>query len=129
MQAKHIHYALAAIFFILGSWCLVTPHHVESLVLKPDYQHLSDTSALLMACFGAQAVLVSIVIALSTFSPRTFLVFGLAGSLPFFVFNWYFVFVVEMFTSLKLIDFVGNVGILTCGVTGYVLRKRELATL
>ena len=126
MTAKHIQYLLAAIFLILGSWCLLAPHRVESLVLKPAYQHLSETSALLMACFGAQAILVATVIALSTFSPRTFLVFGLVGSLPFFAFNWYFVFVVKMFTPLMLIDFVGNLGILVCGVVGYFLRRSEL---
>jgi len=126
MKAQHIQYLLAAIFASLGSWCLFAPHHVEQLVLRPEYQHLSDTSALLMACFGAQAVLVACVIAFSTFSPRTFLVFGLVGSLPFFVFNWYFVFGVKMFTPLMVIDFFGNVGILTCGIAGYLIRKREL---
>ena len=129
MTAKSVQYALAAIFFILGSWCLIAPHHVESLVLRPDFQHLSDTSALLMACFGAQAILVATVIAFSTFSPRTFLVFGLVGSLPFFIFNWYFVFVVKMFTYLMLIDFAGNLGILVCGIFGYYLRRTEVRAL
>lgn len=126
MKAQHIQYSLAAIFFTLGTWCLIAPHSVERLVFRPEYQHLSATSGLLMACFGAQAVLASCVIAFSTFKPRTFLMFGLLGSLPFFVFNWYFVFSVKMFTPFMLIDFVGNIGILTCGLTGYWLRKREL---
>lgn len=126
MTSKHIQYGLASIFALLGAWCVLAPHSVERLVLRPEFQHLSSTSALLMGCFGAQAVLVACVIALSNFSPRTFLVFGLFGSIPFFVFNWYFVFEVQMFTSFMLIDFVGNVGILACGIIGYLLRTREL---
>lgn len=126
MKAQHIQFFLAAIFIGLGGWCLISPHSVERLTLRPEYQHLSETSALLLGCFGAQAVLGGLVIALSTFSPRTFLIFGLVGSLPFFVFNWYFVFSARMFTDWMLIDFAGNVGILTCGLVGYVLRKREL---
>ncbi|MAP96504.1 MAG: hypothetical protein CMK07_16285 [Ponticaulis sp.] len=126
MRSKHIQLVLAAIFIGLGGWCLVAPHSVERLVLRPEYQHLSATSALLLGCFGAQAVLGGIVIALSQFTPRTFLIFGLVGSLPFFAFNWYFVFVSKMFTEWMLLDFVGNVGILTCGLLGYWLRRREV---
>lgn len=73
-------------------------------------------------------MLVSIVIAFSKFTPRTFLVFGLLGSLPFFIFNWYFVFIVQMFTPFMLIDFVGNLGIVMCGLIGYWLSRRELAS-
>jgi len=127
MTARHVQLFLAAIFLGLGGWCLLAPHSVERLVLKPEFQHLSQTSALLMGCFGAQAVLAGILIAVSTFSPRAFLVFGLAGSIPFFIFNWYFVYVAKMFTPFMLIDFAGNLGILSCGLIGYWLRKRELA--
>ena len=126
MKSQYIQFALAAIFFGLGGWCIVDPHGVERLVLRPEFQHLSLTSALLIACFGAQAVLVATVIAFSRFTPRTFLVFGLLGSLPFFVFNWYFVFTVEMFTPFMLIDFAGNLGIFICGLIGYFLCRREL---
>lgn len=126
MKSRHVQYLLAAIFAGLGGWCLIDPHSVERLVLRPEFQHLSATSGLLMGCFGAQAVLVAIIIAFSEFTPRTFLVFGLLGSIPFFIFNWYFVFIAQMFTPFMAIDFVGNLGILACGLTGYWLRKREL---
>lgn len=129
MTARHIQYVLAAIFIGLGGWCLIDPHSVERLVLKPEFQHLSATSGLLMGCFGAQAILVGAIISLSEFKPITFLGFGLIGSLPFFVFNWHFVFVAEMFTPFMLIDFVGNAGILICGVAGFWLRRRELRSL
>lgn len=119
MSPKHIQYILAAIFIGLGGWCLVTPHMVETLVLKPEFQDLSAASALWIGCFGAQAILVGVAISASDFRARTFLVFGLVGSVPFFVFNWYFYFVAEMFTSWMLLDFVGNLGILACGLAGW----------
>lgn len=128
MKSQHLQFFLAAIFFGLGGWCIVDPHGVERLGFRPEYQHLSASTGLLIACFGAQAVLVSILIAFSKFTPRTFLVFGLVGSVPFFIFNWYFVFIVQMFTPFMLIDFVGNLGILMCGLIGYWLSRRELAS-
>lgn len=128
MKARHIQFALAGIFIGLGLWCVLDPHGVERLVLKPEYQDLSPTSGLLMGCFGAQAILVGAVISLSSFRPITFLGFGLIGSLPFFVFNWYFVFVAKMFTPFMLIDFAGNLGILGCGILGFILLRREEAT-
>ncbi|WP_068115321.1 hypothetical protein [Tropicimonas marinistellae] len=126
MKSQNIQLGLAAIFLGLGGWCLVAPRMVERLVLTPEYQHLSATSALLLGCFGAQAILAGLVIALSRFTPMTFLVFGLVGSVPFFVFNFYFVFVVELFTYWMLLDFVGNLGILACGILGYRIRTEEL---
>lgn len=109
---------LASVFLVLGGWCLITPHTVESLVLRPDYQHLSVSSAVLFGCFGAQAVLCGIVILFSRFTPRTFLVFGLFASVPFFLFNAYFYFVVEMFTDWMLLDFIGNLLILSLCLYG-----------
>lgn len=129
MTAKQVQYLLALIFIGLGGWCLVAPLSVEVLVLKPEYRELSPTSQLLMGCFGAQAVLCGIVIATAEFKPRTFLIFGLAGSLPFFVFNVYFYYFAEMFTSWMLLDFAGNLGILACGIVGYQLKQNELATV
>lgn len=126
MKSQHIQFGLAAIFLGLGGWCLVAPRMVERLVVMPEYQHLSATSALLIGCFGAQAILAGLVIALSRFTPMTFLVIGLVGSVPFFLFNWYFVFVIEMFTHWMLLDFAGNLGILACGIFGFWLRTKEL---
>ena len=125
MKAVHIQYFLALIFLGLGSWCIAEPHVVESLVLRPDHLVLNETSKLLMACFGAQAVLCGIVLLITTFGKNAFLAFGLVGSVPFFAFNYYFYFVVEMFTDWMLLDFAGNIGILLCGILGYKLSKKE----
>ncbi|MGI9400603.1 MAG: hypothetical protein ACR2O0_05065 [Rhizobiaceae bacterium] len=125
MTARQVQYFLALIFIGLGGWCLIAPFSVEALVLKPEYQVLNATSKLLMGCFGAQAVLCGIVIATSEFKAQTFLIFGLVASLPFFVFNYYFYFVAEMFNSWMLLDFAGNLGILACGIVGYRLKAGE----
>ncbi len=125
MSAKHIQYFLASIFLGLGGWCLVSPLMVEALVFRPEYRDTSALTPILIGCFGAQAMLTGAVIALAEFRPRTFLIFGLIGSLPFFGFNYYFYFVAEMFTDWMLLDFVGNVGILACGVLGWRLRGSE----
>ena len=126
MSAKYVQYGLAFIFVSLGGWCLLFPQMVEGLVFRPAYQEMSATCAVLMACFGAQAMLAGVVIASSEFTARTFLVFGLLGSIPFFMFNAYFYFVIPMFTDWMLLDFVGNAGILACGVMGYRLKLSEV---
>lgn len=127
MKAIHIQRLLALIFIGLGGWCLLFPVVVESVVMRPAYYLGNATSALFLACFGAQAILVGIVIYTSRFLPSTFLIFGLVASIPFFGFNYYFYFVKGMFTDWMLLDFAGNVGILACGLWGYRLSLREAA--
>jgi hypothetical protein len=84
---------------------------------------------LIVGCFGAQAVLVGLVTWTSRFTSRTFLVFGLAASLPFLCFNYYFYFVRGMFTGWIGLDALGNIGILACGLLGYRLSTREASAL
>lgn len=125
MRAIHVQYLLALIFLGLGSWTMLFPGTVEELVLRQEFYMGTDASRLLLACFGAQAVLCGIVILTSKFTPATFLVFGLLGSVPFFGFNYYFYFIKGMFTEWMLLDFVGNIGILACGIFGYRMSKKE----
>lgn len=129
MTSWHVQIFLAMIFVSLGGWCLLMPHTVEALVFRPAYQHLTTTSAILVGCFGAQAVLVGAVIATARFRASTFLIFGLAGSLPFFVFNAYFYYVAEVFTEWMLLDFIGNIGIFASGIIGYRLKISEESTV
>ena len=129
-RASIIQKLLAMIFIGLGGWCLLTPHVVEDMVFRPDHQHMSVTTAILIGCFGAQAVLVGLVIFLTAFDARTFLVFGLVASLPFFAFNYYFYFVAEVFTGWMLLDFAGNSGILALCLAGYLdLRSASTGRL
>ena len=123
--ARRLKIGLAAVFIGLGGWCLVAPGTVEALSLREEYRHLSATTALLLGCFGAQAVLVGSLALLSRFTARTFLVFGLLASIPFFVFNAWFVFVSKMFTAWMLLDFAGNVSFLVIGLVGWRLMRGE----
>lgn len=117
--ARSLQMVLGAIFVTLGSWVLLFPGIVEQLALNPDYVIGSITSRVLIGCFGAQAILCGVVILSARFTARTFLIFGVIGSVPFFVFNYYFVFVVPVFSEWMLLDVLGNVGILTCGLWGW----------
>lgn len=124
--ALQIQKGLSLIFLLLGGWCVFFPSIVEMLVLKREYYLGNEVSSLFIGCFGAQAVLCSIVIWTSTFTAKTFLFLGVLGSVPFFIFNYYFYFVVKMFTDWMLLDFVGNIGILTLGLVGYRMKSKEL---
>lgn len=126
VSSRQVQVILASIFASLGGWCLLAPGDVEQLVLRPELVTGSLPTKVLIGCFGAQAVLCGVVIAASRFTPATFLIFGLAGSIPFFCFNYYFYFVVQLFNDWMLVDFIGNIAILICGIAGAVLRHREL---
>ena len=128
MKAIHVQRLLALIFIGLGGWCLLFPAVVESVVMQPAYYIGNATSALFVACFGAQAILAGIIICTSRFLPSTFLIFGIVASIPFFGFNYYFYFVRGMLTDWMLLDFVGNVGILACSLWGYRLSLSEVAS-
>jgi len=52
-------------------------------------------------------------------------VFGLLASVPFFVFNVWFVWVTEMFTGWMLLDFAGNLSFLLIGILGWRFMRGE----
>jgi len=109
---------IALPFLVLGGWCLLMPGMVERLVLRPEYYHGDTTTALLMGCFGAQAVLSGLFALFSRFTRATFLAYGIA-LLPFFWFNYWFVFVVPVFNAWMALDFVSNAAMLALCVVGY----------
>jgi hypothetical protein len=125
LSARHVQTLLGLIFLALGGWVLLFPGQVEALALNPDYAIGTRTSRVLIACFGAQAVLCGTVIVSSRFAARTFLLFGLLGSLPFFLFNYYYVFVVPIFSRWMMLDVLGNAGILVLGLVGWRLKMKE----
>ena len=116
---------IAVPFLVLGAWCLLFPNMVERLGFTPEYFQGTATTALMMSCFGAQAVLAGLFAFFSRFTRTTFLVYGLA-LLPFFWFNYWFVFVVPMFNQWMLLDFAANVAMLALCVIGY--RASDEAT-
>ena len=118
MTPLFIQRLIALPYLILGGWCLVAPHMVERLVLNPAYQHLSATSALLIGCFGAQAVLGGLFIWTSRWTRNTFLTCAIA-LLPFFGFNYWFLFEVPMFNHWMALDFLSNAAMLGLSVWGW----------
>ncbi|MFO6464217.1 hypothetical protein ACK8OR_07490 [Jannaschia sp. KMU-145] len=121
MTADRLQFALAAIFLLLGGWCLMAPAMVIRLTFRPDLADATDQARFLMGCFGAQAVLTGMLILIARFTPTTFLVFGLVGSIPFFVFDYWFVFVEPVLNEWMLLDLAGNLGILIAGIWGWRL--------
>jgi hypothetical protein len=118
MSPLLIQRLIAIPFLVLGAWALLFPGMVERLTLTPQYQHNSATSALLIGCFGAQAVLSGLFAAFSRFTKTTFLVYAVA-LLPFFWFNYWFVFVVPMFNAWLALDFVSNMAMLALCLLGW----------
>ena len=126
MRAIHIQRLIARPYLVLGGWCVAAPHMVERLGITPRFQHLSATSALLIGCFGAQAVLGGLFIWFSRFTRTTFLVYAIA-LLPFFWFNYWFVYKVPMFTRLMALDFGANAAMLALSLWGWRVTGREAA--
>jgi predicted membrane channel-forming protein YqfA (hemolysin III family) len=107
VTTRHLQYALAAVFFVLGGWCVVAPENVIALGVRPAYRSDAPIVPLLVACFGSQALISGLFAATSRFSRTTFLVYGIA-LLPFFVFDAYFYAVKPILTEVGLVDFIGN---------------------
>ena len=108
---RRIQSAIAAVFLILGGWCLVAPASVVTLTVTPAYQDYSTLTLVSLGAFGAQACLAGLFAAFSRFTRRTFTAFGVA-LLPFFVFDLWFYYVVPVFNALILLDLAGNLGML-----------------
>ncbi|MGX7951533.1 hypothetical protein ACWPM1_03100 [Tsuneonella sp. HG249] len=109
---------IAVPFLTLGAWCLFFPHAVEAIVITPAHYHGTTETALLIGCFGAQAVLSGLFAAFSVFTRTTFLVYGIT-LLPFFWFNYWFVFVVPVFNEWMALDLIANLAMLALCVAGY----------
>jgi len=117
---------IALPFLVLGSWCLLMPEMVERLCLRPEHYQGSMASTLLIGCFGAQAVLSGLFAWFSRFTRTTFLFYAMA-LLPFFWFNYWFVFVVPVFNAWMALDFLSNLAMLVLCVIGYRASVRAEA--
>lgn len=118
MHPLHIQRLISLPYFLLGGWCLLAPGMVEQLTIAPDYQVLNTTSAVLIGCFGAQAVLGGLFIWFSRWQQSTFLIYALA-LLPFFWFNYWFVFEVPVFSRWLALDLIANVAMLGLSLWGW----------
>ena len=126
LTARTAQRLLAAVFLILGGWCLLSPSSVLALAITPQYQSNAPIVPILMGAFGAQAVLAGIFAAFAIFTRRTFLAYGLA-LLPFFVFDYYFYAVEPMLTPIGLLDAAGNVIMLWLCWVGWSRSDARLA--
>lgn len=124
MHIIHIQRLIALPYLVLGLWCLLAPHMVERLMVTPAYQHLSPTSALLIGCFGAQAVLGGLFIWFSRWTRTTFGVYAIA-LLPFFIFNYWFVYEVPILNQWMALDFVSNAAMLGLSLWGWRMMGRS----
>ena len=123
MTSRTLQICLSLNFILLGSWCLFFPGMVIEMTFRPESIPASDQARFIMGCFGAQAVLTGTIIWTARFTPTTFLVFGLAGSIPFFVFNFLFLFIEPVLNQWMLLDFAGNIGIFVIGIWGWRLSR------
>ncbi len=128
MQSIHIQRLIALPYFGLGGWCLFAPHMVERMTINPEYQHLSETSALLIGCFGAQAVLGGLFIWFSRFTRASSLTYAVA-LLPFFGFNYYFVYELPILNRWMALDFGSNAAMFILSIWGWRVKIREEAKL
>ena len=109
---------IAVPFLVLGAWCLLMPDMVMRLGFRPEHYRPSVAASLMMGCFGAQALLSGLFAWFSRFTKATFLAYGIA-LLPFFWFNYWFVFIVPILNQWMLVDFVANIAMLALCVIGY----------
>ena len=121
IKPLHIQRFIALPYLVLGGWCLLAPLMVETLTVNPAYQHLSATSALFIGCFGAQAILGGLFVWFSQWRRTTFLVYAIA-LLPFFWFNYWFVFEVPIFNRWLALDFGANAAMLVLSLWGWKLK-------
>lgn len=119
-QARRIQYVIAAVFLLLGAWCLIAPANVLELGARPEYHSSEPLLLLMLAAFGAQAMLAGLFAAFSVFTRTTFLVFGIA-LLPFFVFDYWYYAVEPLFNETIIIDAIGNIIMLAMCWRGYTL--------
>lgn len=125
MSVRTIQWWLAAVFVVLGGWCLVSPGSVLALTITPTYQSEAPIVPILIGAFGAQALIAGLFAAFSRFEQRTFLAYGI-GLLPFFVFDYWFYVVVPMLTWVGLLDVVGNVVMMGACVAGWRAAGRDI---
>ena len=125
MTPQRIQFFIGLVFFVLGGWATFFPQHVIDTVFLPEYREGGRILPFAIACFGAQALLSGLFAAFARFTATTFLVYGIA-LLPFFGFNYYFTFHDPVFTSMGLIDALGNIIMLAlCYVGWHRLKQME----
>lgn len=126
MSARTAQFLIAAVFLLLGGWCLFAPASVIDLAINEAYRDSTFLTRFTMACFGAQAVLFGVMALVTRWDAASFAVFA-AALLPFFAFNYWFHYEVPVLTSIGMLDFFGNVTMLVLAVLGWRAARRGTA--
>jgi hypothetical protein len=126
MSARTAQFLIAAVFLILGGWSLFAPASVIELAFTEGYRDTSFINRFTIACFGSQAVLFGLMALVTLWNARSFGVFAVL-LLPFFGFNYWFHYKVEVLTSIGMLDFAGNVTMLVLAILGWRAARAQEA--
>lgn len=124
LSARTLQRLIALPFLVLGTWLVLSPDTVQLVAIRAEARDMSPLATLALQCFGAQALLCALFILSSRFTRWTFAANAVA-LLPFFWFNWHFVFVNPIFTLGMLIDFAANLAMLGLCALGWRAARRE----
>ena len=124
MSARTAQFLIAAVFLLLGGWCLFAPASVIELAFTEAFRDTGFINRFTIACFGAQAVLFGIMALVTQWRARSFAVFAVL-LLPFFGFNYWFHYEVPVLTSIGMLDCAGNLTMLVLAVIGWRAARAE----
>jgi len=118
LTARTIQLGIAAVFVILGGWCLVHPASVIELGLQPRYREGAGMN-FAVGCFGAQALIAGLFAATARFTRATFGGYGLM-LIGFLIFDYWFWAVEPVLSTLgAALDGVGNLIMLALSWVGW----------
>ncbi|KAL2914114.1 hypothetical protein HK105_206372 [Polyrhizophydium stewartii] len=111
---------LATTFLGLGSLALFAPRFCLDMGFTPRAlaPGVSQATELVTAFFGSQACLCGLLFATVKMTRTGYLVFGLA-MVPYFIMDYYYLFVNHAFTPVWWLDVVGNITIAASCWIGY----------
>lgn len=126
LSARALQRLIALPFVVLGGWALAWPWSVQLIALRAEMRADTPLQNLLIACFGAQALLCALFILTSRFSRWSFALFALA-LLPLFWFDWHFYVAQPIFSAGIALDLLGNLVMLgLCGLGWRAARAEGL---
>ncbi|MBV7410247.1 hypothetical protein [Maritimibacter sp. DP1N21-5] len=124
MTARFWQFLIAVPFVTLGGWALVWPSSVQWVAFRPEVQMDARILNVALGAFGAQALLCALFILTSRFTRWSFLAYAIA-LLPFFAFNYWFLYVEPLFSAGMIIDFAANLAMLGFCFMGWRAAKAE----
>jgi hypothetical protein len=124
MSVRSLQWALAAVFFLLGGWCVVAPANVMDLAFRPGFRSDAPIATFAIAGFGSQALISGLFAATARFTRTTFAAYA-AALIPFFVFDAWFYWARPVLSEIGLADLAGNLVMLGVCALGWRTAGRE----